>query len=275
VVTRDYVAKQLYLSEGVMTSEHETAALLAAFEVHDPTAISQCLADGVSPTAPIKGLTPLMALVEMYTRSDRLAACVQVLLNAGATLDDPFLEAVLLDDAVAVARLISASPTQRDRRWDLQCAYTSLHGASALHLCAEYNRVCSARALLDAGHNVDARAAYDVQGFGGQTPLFHTVNSNRNHCRPMLELLLAAGASLDVRLKGLVWGRGFDWETTVVDVTPLSYAQCGNYFQFHRHELDVHSNVSLLFERVHGAPLVAANVPNKYLSPGPTQPPRM
>ncbi|HET7105328.1 MAG TPA: hypothetical protein VFI38_00850 [Candidatus Acidoferrum sp.] len=75
--------------------------------------------------------------------------------------------------------------------------------------------------LLDAGHPIDDAAAIDANGFGSHTPLFHTVNSNRNYCRPMMELLVGAGASLDVRLKGLVWGSGFEWETTILDVTPL------------------------------------------------------
>jgi hypothetical protein len=41
----------------------------------------------------------------------------------------------------------------------------------------------------------------DGDGFGGQTPIFHAVNSILNYCRPALELLVDAGANLDVRLK--------------------------------------------------------------------------
>jgi hypothetical protein len=52
-----------------------------------------------------------------------------------------------------------------------------------------------------------------------------------------------AGADLDVRVKGLVWGMGFEWETTIFDVTPTSYAQCGLYFQFHRKEQNRHGNI--------------------------------
>jgi hypothetical protein len=91
----------------------------------------------------------------------------------------------------------------------------------------------------------------------------------------MMELLVGAGASLDVRLKGLVWGSGFEWETTIVDVTPLSYAQCGLYFQFHRREDHVYSNLSYLYEKKCGQTLALRNVPNKYLQDSRVFPPRM
>ena len=57
------------------------------------------------------------------------------------------------------------------------------------------------------------------------TPIFHTVNSNFNHCRPAMEMLVDAGADSDVRVKMLLWGESMTWETAVYDVTPISYAQ--------------------------------------------------
>ncbi|MCI0692255.1 hypothetical protein L0337_09665 [candidate division KSB1 bacterium] len=114
---------------------------------------------------------------------------------------------------------------------------------------------------------MNAPAEVDAVGFGGQTPVFHAVNSIFNYCRPMLELLVEAGADLEVRLKGLVWGGGSDWETLILDVTPISYAQCGLYSQFHRREHDVYNNLSYLYRRRHGAQLRVRNVPNKYLAP--------
>jgi hypothetical protein len=82
----------------------------------------------------------------------------------------------------------------------------------------------------------------------------------------MLEVLAEAGADLNLRLKGLVWGSGADWETAILDVTPISYAQCGLYRQFHRDERDVHANLAYLYERNHGMALRVRNVPNKYLA---------
>ena len=248
--------------------------LLDAFERHDAAAVQRSLDAGASATALIDGKPPLVVLLEMYTRSAQFADCIGALSRGGASFDDPVLEALLLDDATRLAQLLNEAPEAHDRRFHFQCAYTTLDGVSPLHLCAEYNAVHCARVLLDRGHPIDPRAAIDSHGFGGQTPLFHTVNSNRNYCRPMMELLVEAGASLEVRLKGLVWGKGFEWETTVLDVTPLSYAQCGLYSQFHRREEAVYRNLAYLYQKRTGEPLPLRNVPNAYLDDARVFPPR-
>ena len=80
-------------------------------------------------------------------------------------------------------------------------------------------------------------------------------------------MLVETGADLEVRLKGLVWGGEQDWETTVFDVTPIPYAQCGLYAQFHRQERHVYDNLRHLYERRHGTRLPLRNVPNRYLAP--------
>jgi hypothetical protein len=58
-------------------------------------------------------------------------------------------------------------------------------------------------------------------------------------------------------------------------MTPLSYAQCGLYFQFHRREEYVYSNLSYLYQKRYGPPLTTRNVPNKYLLDPRVFPPRM
>ena len=105
--------------------------------------------------------------------------------------------------------------------------------------------------------------------------MFHAVNSNGNYCRPVMELLVEAGADLDVRVKGLVWGMGFEWETTIFDVTPISYAQCGLYFQFHRKEQNAYGNIAYLWRKKYGSEMKVRNVPNKYLEDARVFPPRM
>jgi hypothetical protein len=42
-----------------------------------------------------------------------------------------------------------------------------------------------------------------------------------------------------VRLAGITWGKGFAWETTFFDGTPVSYAQLGLMPQVRRRERDV------------------------------------
>ena len=98
------------------------------------------------------------------------------------------LEAVLLDDDAGLRALLKSSGEHLQRKLSPLCAYTSCRGVSALHICAEFNSVKCAAVLLEAGADVNARADVDAEGLGGQTPLFHAVNSNQNYCRPVMEM---------------------------------------------------------------------------------------
>src|SRR3954470_10581290 len=66
--------------------------------------------------------------------------------------------------------------------------------------------------------------------------------------------------------KALVWGESMKWETVVYDVTPISYAQCGLYRQFHRREEHIYSNILNTFTA--NVTETHHNVPNKYLAVG-------
>jgi ankyrin repeat protein len=134
-----------------------------------------------------------------------------------------------------------------------------------LHFCAEYNSVSCARILLKNGADVNAKAAIDEYGFGGHTPVFHTVNQNNNNSVEMLYLLLENSADLSFTLKGLIWGRGYEWETFVPAVNPISYAMMGSLPQFQREENSVASVVSLLIKHAYGIDYKPANIPNAYL----------
>ena len=79
--------------------------------------------------------------------------------------------------------------------------------------------------LIENGADVNAVASCNSDGMGGQTPIFHAVNSILNYCRPAMELLAQAGADLQVKVKSLLWGESMSWETVLYDVTPVSYAQ--------------------------------------------------
>ena len=80
-----------------------------------------------------------------------------------------------------------------------------------------------------------------------------------------MRLLLDAGARTDIRLHGITWGKGFEWETTCFDVTPVSYAQLGLLPQMHRSEHDVYANIRRLLEANGRALPALPNVPNRYL----------
>jgi hypothetical protein len=241
------------------------ADLLGAFEEHSPAGIRAVLAAGVSPIEPINGARPIDALISTYLRSPRFAECLKIMLDAGAEMWDPLLQAVLLDDGAGLRALLSRSSETLHQKLNPLCAFTSCRGVSALHICAEFNSTSCARVLLEAGADVNARADEVANGIGGQTPLFHAVNSIFNYCLPMMEILLDAGADLDVRVRSLLWGESMNWETVVYDVTPLSYAQCGLYRQFHRREEHVYSNIERMYRKRYGTEPKIRNVPNKYL----------
>ena len=239
---------------------------LLAVEEHSPDAIRSVLARGLDANLTINGKPPTDCLVESYLRSDRFTECLRALLESGAALSDPLLRTVLLDDDAGLQRHLAAHGEDARRTLSLPCAFTNCRDVTALHVCAEFNRIRCARALLAAGADVNARAGRDPHGIGGQTPVFHAVNSIFNHCRPTLEVLVEAGADLEVRLQGLLWGHEQEWETLLLDVTPLSYAQCGLYAQFHRREQDVQETLTYLYRRLHGVNPPVRNVPNRYLA---------
>lgn len=244
------------------------ADLLGAFEVHSPDGIRESLAAGVSPTEPINGKRPIDSLIEMYLRSPRFAECLEVMLDAGATMGDPLLQALLLDDDAGLRGLLARSGESLKKKLSPLCAFTSCRRVSALHICGEFNSVRCARVLLENGADVNARADQDAAGIGGHTPIFHAVNSIFNYCRPIMEILADAGADLDMRVKALLWGESMSWETVIYDVAPISYAQCGLYRQFHRREEHIYSNIEYLFCKRDVKAPPFRNVPNKYLVDG-------
>lgn len=241
--------------------------LLQALELHSPARIRAVLERGLDAREPIRGKAPIDWLTEMYTRSDEFPECLRLLLDHGAVLGDPVVAPVLLDDAEALAEALEANPSLLEYRTTMVSAFTPLAGASLLHVAAEYGNSNAARVLLENGADADARAAFDEHGLDGHTPLFHTVNSHGNRSAPILRLLLQAGARTDTTLRGITWGRGFEWETILFDVTPVSYAQFGLLPQMHRNERDIYEIIRLLLEASGRAVPALDNVPNRYLEP--------
>jgi hypothetical protein len=253
-----------------LLGQRDSNDLLVAFELHSVDQIEAALDAGVDIRAPIRGKPPVTWLTEMYSRGTSFPKCLRLLLDRGAVLDDPLIAPVLLDDPEAVASSIRANPSLLDHRTTMVSAFTPLVGASLLHVAAEYGNARAARVLIEMGADVNAKASVDEYGLNGHTPIFHTVNSIHNHAAPLLTMLLDAGATTDVALRGITWGKGFEWETTLFDVTPISYAQCGLLPQVHRAERDIHDNIMRLIA-ASGRPVPPlVNVPNRYLSPRAT-----
>lgn len=251
--------------EEIESGGPDTYDILGAFELHSVEQIQWALDRGFDPLAPIRGKSPVNWLTEMYSRGDDFPQCLRLLLDRGAVLDDPVVAPVLLNDTAQLEAAIRANPSLTDHRTTMVSAFTPLVGASLLHVAAEYGNADVARVLIGRGADVNAKASIDVHGLNGHTPIFHTVNSINNYSAPIMEMLLQAGAKSDIAVQGITWGKGFEWETTVFDVTPISYAQFGLLPQVHRRERDIYANVRRLVEAAGRTVPPLDNVPNRYL----------
>jgi hypothetical protein len=241
--------------------------ILEAIELHSVVRIRAALDGGLDPRTAIRGKSLVNWLTEMYSRGENFARCLRLLLDRGAVLDDPVVAPVLLNDAEALGSAIRANPALLGHRTTMVSAFTPLVDASLLHVAAEYGNAAAARVLIDMGADVNAAAGVDEYGLNGHTPVFHTVNSSHNHAAPILRMLLDAGAACDAAVRGITWGKGFEWETTIFDVTPVSYAQFGLLPQVHRRESDIYENIKLLLKASNRTPPPLENVPNRYLKP--------
>lgn len=235
-------------------------------EIHSASGIRQCFELGVNPNEIYRGKPLVYELITGYLRSEAFTECLQSFVDHGLEFEDPLLLAVLLDDAGSLRDLLLQDPSLLHKRYTLDAAFTPLEEVSLLHLCAEYNRIACARLLVESGADVNTKAGVDEYGFGGQTPVFHTVNQNRNACFETMEFLVSKGADLHFTVSGLLWGKGHEWETYVPAVNPISYAMVGLLRQFQRTEKDIYNVVQLLMKAAYGTDYTPQNVPNRYLA---------
>lgn len=241
--------------------------IVTACELHSVEQIRDALDAGLDPNALVRGKSSVTWLTEMYSRGENFPKCLRLLLDRGGVLDDPVLAPVLLDDAEALGAAVRANRSLLAHRTTMVSAFTPLVGASLLHVAAEFGCRNAARVLIEMGADVNVSAARDEYGLNGHTPIFHTVNTIHNYCAPILKMLLEAGARTDVALAGLTWGRGFEWETTLYDVTPISYAQFGLLPQVHRNDREIYENIGLMLAAAARPVPPLTNVPNRYLHP--------
>ncbi|MEQ8417830.1 MAG: hypothetical protein RIB71_25335 [Imperialibacter sp.] len=239
--------------------------IITQIELHSVEGIRKCFEEGVNPNGLFRDEPLIYELTSEYTRSPRFNSCVRAFVDAGLEFEDKALLAVLLDDAESLSREIATSPSLVSKKYSLRCAYTPLFEATLLHICAEFNHVACAAVLVENGANVNAKAGVDAHGFGGQTPIFHTVNQNNNQSVDMLNFCLENGADLQITVPGMIWGRGYPWETLIPSVNPISYAMMGLLPQMHRNETTVSATVSRLLHRAYGINYKPLNVPNAYL----------
>jgi len=240
--------------------------IIGDFEIHSVEGIKECFENGVDPNQVHKGKPLIYEMINMYLRGPKFKSCIQTFVNFGLKFDDEVLLAVLLDDAASLERFITEDKELIFKKYSLDCTFTPLYEASLLHICAEYNHLSCATILVKHGADINAKAGLDNNGFGGQTPIFHTVNQHANNSMDVLKFLVSLSADLSLTVPGIIWGRGYEWETFIPSVNPISYAMMGLLRQFQRTEHQIYEIVSILLKAKYGIDYSPANVPNKYLN---------
>jgi ankyrin repeat protein len=227
---------ELLISHGadVNASWHgDFPIILAPCESVAPGALKWLLEHGADPNCgdPTRRYSSaaLDYVIGTYARSPNLAACIDILLEAGAITryDAPAVMEILrgkLD--LFAARLDSDRGLVHRRFPELEFGSTgarrlTLKGATLLHVAAEYGNLDAARLLLDRAADVNAPATVDDAGIGGQTPIFHAVTQFNDFGLPMAQLLIERGADLTVRAR--LPGH-YERPEEFVESTPLGYA---------------------------------------------------
>ena len=209
--TLDAEALEWLLGHGADTNcKHGPAAPDGSLRAHPGTALDYCIGT--------------------YLRSpEDLAACIDILIKYGGVTKyaEPALLALLMRKLDLFSAQLDANPDLINRRFpDFDFGASAgrtltLKGATLLHVAAEYGYVDAVRLLLDLGADVNARAAIDEAGIGGQTPIFHAASQNRDAGLPAIELLVQRGTDLSIRAK--LPGH-YERPDEVVECTPLGYA---------------------------------------------------
>ena len=192
--------------------------IFAPCETLDPIALGWLLQHGADPDCgevsewQSKGRshpgTALDFALGTYVRDkDALVQSIYLIRNAhgSSQYDEPGVIATISGDSTEIDMLLCKDPSVIERRYpSLNIGTTAgrmltLKGATLLHVAAEFGQAGIAMQLLEAGANIDARAATDPHGMGGQTPIFHAATQGNDFGIDVVRLLLSRGADLTVR----------------------------------------------------------------------------
>ncbi|MBP6687610.1 MAG: hypothetical protein KA160_07095 [Lacibacter sp.] len=240
--------------------------IITLIELHAVDGMRNCFAHGLDANSLHNDQPLIYELLSEYTRSSRFKDCVKAFVEFGLQFNDSALLAVLLNDAAKLEEEIKKDKSITSKRVSFRAAYTPVEEATLLHVCAEFNHVECAEILVKHGADVNAAAGTDEFGFGAQTPIFHTVNQNNHQSKEIMHFLLENGVKLDITVKGIIWGKGYPWETFIPSVNPISYAIMGLLPQMHRNEKIINEVISILQKHQYNITYRSENIPNKYLN---------
>jgi ankyrin repeat protein len=158
--------------------------------------------------------SPLEMLICTYSRNAKgKNACLEVFADAGFVLPDTAAMAFHRGRIDLLEAHLERDPSLLEHRFEPREIFPSelgiqrgegLHatpilGTTLLHLAIEYDDIDVARWLIARGADVNAKGALDGDGFGGHTPLFHTVVTLAAPGDSQARLLLERGANPNAR----------------------------------------------------------------------------
>jgi ankyrin repeat protein len=217
----------------------------APCEALAPRCLRWLLDHGANPTTPSsKYGTPLSMLIGTYSRNSAgKHACLDTMADWGVDIPDTPAMAVHRGRIDLLERHLSADPGLLSRRFSLAEIFppevgmtkdgaphaTPLDRVTLLHMAVDFDEDQIVRWLLDRGADPNATASIDDEGFGGQTPLFHTVVTLGRKDDTLARVLLDAGADPRARatMRKQLRDMGDPEKERMRefrDVTPLEYA---------------------------------------------------
>ena len=231
----------------------EFPIIFAPCESVAPGALKWLLKHGADPNCARPGRkypdTALDYLIGTYSRSNELAECIDLLLEAGGAgrRNIPAVMEILRGRIDGLRQLLDEDPALVSRRFsELDFGGTayrrlSLEGGTLLHVAAEFGNIEAAQLLLERGADVNARAGVVQVDLSGQSPIFHAATQFQDFGLGMVRFLVQRGADLSIR--AMLPGH-YDRPEEVVECSPLGYA-----LLFPGQE-----NKTVAFLRDHGAP---------------------
>lgn len=204
--TASFLIKQGADPNGLFREDYGTV-LFPACEYVNPNGISFLLRKGADPRKRVLRLegkrNAMQHLLQTHHRSPLHAPCVQLLLDAGASIPDPAVEAIHVGSADKLIKALDEDPEALTRPLDLEYGSFPLQGSSLLHLAVEFNQPELVQILLERGLDInhvgeripgsaETAPVWPTQlvSLGAHSALFHAKEVSKE----LLPILLKLGA---------------------------------------------------------------------------------